>query len=111
MIKLPHYNWFFQMQGKYPITNTYTGSSGTEGRTGCFAITTFNYTVFVNTKVKTDEDGKQLEPYTFVAEWYYIYPFGHTPQRSEVTRCIFENSPEGLAQLTEWLSEAEMLEP
>ena len=104
MIKLPHYNWFFQMQGKDPVTNIFTGSSGTSPNEGCFAITTFDYTVFVETKV---DEGEQ---FYLVAEWYYTYPFGSDPIRSPRTRKVFENSPDGLKEATAWLAAAEVLD-
>ena len=104
MIKLPHYNWFFQMQGKNPVINVYTGSSGTDPKMGCFSITTFDYTVYVETNV---EEG---ESYHIVAEWHHTFPWGSDPIRSESVRQTFENSPEGLNEATKWLSAAEVLD-
>ena len=104
MIKVPHYNWFFQMQGKTPITNVYSGSSGTSATEGCLTTITFNYAVYIETDVKENE------PYYIVAEWYYAYPWGSVPPRSEKARKTFENSPEGLEAAVDWLTEAEIAE-
>jgi hypothetical protein len=105
MITLPHYNWFFQIQENKPVTNVFTGSSGTEPRTGCFSIITFDYAVYVDTKV---EEGK---PYEIVAEWRYTYPFGHIPKSSETVTKRFENTPDGLIQAAKWLEVAEVQNP
>jgi hypothetical protein len=116
MITLPHYNWFFQIQEGKPVTNVYTGSSGTEPSTGCFSITTFDYSVRVDTTVikKKDADGNETdeqEPFKIVASWRFTYPFGHDPKFSEPVTEYFENSPEGLALAAKWLEVAEGREP
>ena len=115
MINLPHYNWFFQIQEGKPVTNVYTGSSGTEPSTGCFTITTFDYSVYVDTTVikKKDADGnetEETEPFKIVASWRYTYPFGHSPRFSEPVTKHFENTPEGLREAAKWLEIAESKE-
>ena len=112
MIKLPHYNWFFQIQDRKPVTNVYTGSSGTEPSTGCFSIITFDYKVYVESKVEKNEDGTDAPPtYRLVAEWRFTYPFGHTPRHTEPESSYFEASPDGLAEAVKWLEAAESKNP
>ena len=112
MITLPHYNWFFQIQEGKPVTNVFTGSSGTEPSTGCFSITTFDYSVYVDTTVikKKDADGNETEenePFKIVAKWRFTYPFGNDPRCSDTVTAQFENSPDGLRAAASWLEEAE----
>lgn len=45
-IKLPPLNWFIQEQNGQVVTNTYSGSLGTDAKTGCLGQPTFNYRVF-----------------------------------------------------------------
>ena len=63
MITLPHYNWFFQIQEGKPVTNVFSGSSGTEPSTGCFSIITFDYKVYV-----TDYTNR-------IYNQYFVFPF------------------------------------
>ncbi len=53
MLDLPHYSWFFNKQGNYVTTNVYTGSLGTDPKSGCVNRTTFFYKIFV-----THENGE-----------------------------------------------------
>lgn len=48
MLKLPDWTWFFNKQGNYVTTNTYTGSLETDLKNGCTNRTTFEYRVFVS---------------------------------------------------------------
>jgi hypothetical protein len=120
MITLPHYNWFFQIQEGKPVTNVFSGSSGTEPSTGCFSIITFDYKVYVTEKKEENAEGEENKDekaekkppvYKIVAEWHYTYPFGHDPKFSETVTKDFEASPNGLIEAAKWLEIAEAENP
>jgi len=96
-IPLPSPNWFVQVQGDHIIRNTYTGSCGTNPLTGCISERIFNYKVYVQ--------GETSEELTLVAECYTRLPWVDNLEKVNYQRHITAFSPEGLQEVSEWLSQ------
>lgn len=98
MITLPLFTWFVQYQdGKY-VTNTYTGSLGTDVEAGCLGQTIFSYKVFVRAD-------KEEGPQAVRAEYFWQYPWNSGRPNSETASNEFVASDEGIAQAAAWLME------
>lgn len=96
MIQLPNYSWFIQKQGEEFLTNTYSGSLGTDSQEGCMNRTTFNYKAFVKT---TKDEG----PISFYVEYHWRFPWNQGGETSEVVSMEFNASAESIAKAEEWL--------
>lgn len=96
-LTLPLFHWFVsKFEGK-PVSNTYTGSCGTDPNRGCMAVTTFHYKVFV-------KDVGQ-ESSRIICECFVREPKGKDLIKKKFETTDFECSPHGLTQATEWLNE------
>jgi hypothetical protein len=94
-IDLPKYHWLISRHEGHIVTNTYSGSLGTLGDSGCIGTRTFNYRVFSNTE----------NDFRIVAESYIIQPWHLGGNKTDFERKDFECSENGVSQAAEWLSE------
>ena len=95
-IKLPPLNWFIQEQNGSVITNTYSGSLGTDAKTGCISKPTFNYQVFAELL----EDTYRLIAMFCIPE---LWPNSDCLIGADAS--AFEATVEGLAEAEDWLCE------
>lgn len=93
-INLPPLNWFIQEQNGSVVTNTYSGSLGTDAKTGCLGKHIFNYKVFAELLEDT---------YKLIAMFCIPEPWPNSD--CEVDASIFEATVEGLAEAEDWLCE------
>jgi len=98
MIELPNYTWFIQKQGDEYVTNTYSGSLGTDSRGGCINKTTFNYRAFVKLKNKK-------EPVSFCVECYWRKPWTEGGETINFNAKEFEALQKGIESAAQWLTE------
>lgn len=89
-IKLPLIDWF-------DYKNVFTGSLGTDPKTGCLNKTTFNYSV----KKRKNDDGE-----TFLIADHYLQPsiMSGEPKSEKITFTT-EATAEGIKQTEKWLSD------
>jgi hypothetical protein len=98
-IELPKYHWLISRHEGRLVTNTYSGSLGTPGDSGCIGTRTFNYRVFADASSNTEND------FRIVAESYIIQPWHLGGNKTDLERKEFECSEGGVVQATEWLEE------
>lgn len=98
-IELPKYHWLVSRHEGHLVTNTYSGSLGRPGVSGCIGIRTFNYRVFADVSSNTECD------FRIVAESYIIQPWHLGGNKTDLERKEFECSEDGVMQAAEWLSE------
>ena len=93
-INLPPLNWFIQEQNGNVITNTYSGSLGTDGKTGCLSSLTFNFRVFA--ELLGDE-------YKFIVLAFVNEPWPNNDRVIEDNAVLFDTTCEGVAEAQKWL--------
>lgn len=96
MIELPKYNWFVSNQDGRPVSNTFTGSCGTDPQNGFLTATTFNYKIWV-TDVGKDES-------LIKGECFIQKPWSEGSAKEVIADTQFECSDEGIEKMTEWLN-------
>ena len=96
LIKLPGLSSIYQPQGGWMITNTYTGSMGTDPLKGCFNRDLFCYKIQVIGEA--NDPVLKVECFIQNASMTGIKQF----DQQENT---FEPTAEGLKKLNEWLDE------
>jgi hypothetical protein len=98
-IDLPKYHWLISRHEGRFVTNTYSGSLGTRGDSGCIGTRTFNYRVFA------DISGDNESDFRIVAESYIIQLWHLGGNKTDLERKEFECSEGGVVQAAEWLEE------
>ena len=98
-IVLPYISWFLMKHEGRFVTNTHSGSLGTQPDSGCMNVRTFNYRVWVDTK-----SGKEGEV-TLAVEAFITQPWCLGGHKTDVERVDFECSDDGVQRATQWLSE------
>ena len=96
IIDLPRLSSIYQPQGGWMITNTYTGSLGTDPLKGCFNREIFRFKIYV--AGNADDPSLRVECYTQIASLSGVKDF----DKKENT---FEPTNDGLTALNEWLDE------
>lgn len=95
-ITLPNFKWFLQqVDGEY-LTNTFTGSLGTDSKEGAINKTTFNYKVFVKIM-------KGKGPVSFCAECFWRLPWNENCRIEGFAKKEFAVSQKGIDRAQKWL--------
>ena len=93
-VTLPTRSWFYQPQGGWMITNTYTGSLGADPERGIIDRASFNYRVSV--------EGSADDP-SFKASCCVQKICKNRIEKTSQQEKTFDISEEGFAALAEWL--------
>ena len=97
MLKLPDWSWFFNKQGNYVTTNTYTGSLETDPKSGCVNRTLFEFRLFV-----THENGEATATCALCA---WKTPWNQGGEELCRFEEEFPGNAAGLADAVSWVEE------
>ena len=97
MLNLPVFSWFLNIQGEIIEMNRFTGSIGTDSKTGSVNRTTFHY------ELEVKDDGEHQ--FTLYASCGWKAPWNQGGEKLCWFDETFSATPEGLDAAKTWVEE------